>query len=74
MPFRHIDRKTFTPEALNVIYAAFDLAWADVAGDFGTDPTRIEFGRNALAQAVLAAAEGGGKDAQALKDAALAAF
>lgn len=74
MPFRNLDSASFTPETLNIIYAAFDLAWAEISQEVGSDPTRAEFARNALAQSVLLATESEAKDPHALKDAALAAF
>jgi hypothetical protein len=58
MPVRKlIESASFAPEALEVIYAAFDAAWEEIAPRVGNDPTAIEFARNRLAQAVLGAAE-----------------
>jgi len=75
MPFRNlIDGGSFAPEALTVMYEAFDLAWAEVASEYGNDPTRTEFARSALAQAILSAAEEDPTEAVRLKTAALEAF
>lgn len=58
MPVRKlVESASFAPEALEVIYAAFDAAWEEVASRVGPDPTAIEFARSRLAQAVLGAAE-----------------
>lgn len=57
MPVRKlIDNASFAPEALEVIYAAFDAAWNEVASQVGPDPTEIAFARERLAQAVMSAA------------------
>lgn len=69
-----IESVSFAPESLAVAYEAFDLAWKEVAPQFGDDPTRIEFARNALAHAVLTAAERESKDPSLLKSAALEVF
>jgi hypothetical protein len=75
MPLRKlIDNSSFAPEALAIIYEAFDLAWADIAPNYGEDVARIAFVRDTLARAVLAAAEREAKDATALKAAALETF
>jgi hypothetical protein len=75
MPLRKlIDTSSFAPEALAVIYEAFDLAWAEIAPSYGEDLARIAFARDTLARAVLAAAEREDKDAVALKTAALETF
>jgi hypothetical protein len=74
MPFRNIMDRAFAPETLATMYEAYDLAWAEVSGRFGDEPARVEFARNALAQAVLSAAETGAEDAATLKTAALEAF
>jgi hypothetical protein len=36
-----IDNASFGPDALKVIGDAFDAAWAEIAGWFGTDPVVI---------------------------------
>ncbi|WP_295555872.1 hypothetical protein [uncultured Hyphomicrobium sp.] len=74
MPFRRlIDSGVYTPEALAVIYEAFDLAWAELAPQHGDDPARIATAREELAYAVIAAADAQFGDAVALKTAAVEA-
>lgn len=75
MPIRKlIDNASFAPETLDVIYRAFDLAWAEVAPRLGTDPTAIEFARTRLAQIVLAQSPSEPTDPLPIKTAAVAAF
>lgn len=74
MPFSNFDSASFPPEALAVIYAAFDMAWTEIADRYGDDPHRIAATRNTLAQAVLLAAEADATDPVQLKTAALEAF
>lgn len=72
MPLRKlVEGGSFAPEILAVIYAAFDLAWSDIAAEYGDDPARIEFARTRLAHAVLSAADSENEDPIRLKDAAL---
>ena len=59
------------PEALKVIGQAFDEAWEEIAGNFGSDPQEIEAARLKLANAVLSVAHGELPDPQVLKRAAL---
>jgi hypothetical protein len=74
MPFRNIMDRAFTPETLAMMYEAYDLAWRELSSQFCDDAGRVEFARNALAQAVLSAAVAGIEDATALKTAALEVF
>lgn len=76
MPVRRlIDRASYPPEALAVIFDAFDQAWAELANDFETDdPAGQELARNRLAQAVLAIATPNASNVGELKAEALAAF
>jgi len=59
------------PEALKVIGQAFDEAWEEIAGNFGSDPQEIEAARLKLADAFLSVAHGDLPDPQVLKRAAL---
>ena len=61
----------YGPEALQVITAAFDAAWAELAPTFGGNPERVERARVRLAHAVLAAADEGSRDVADLKGSAL---
>lgn len=76
MPVRKlVDRASYAPETLTVIFEAFDSAWTDIAGRFETnDPAALEFARNRLAQAVLAVAKPDASNVSELKLEALAAF
>lgn len=66
-----IDGASFGPEALKAIGAAFDAAWAKIAGNFGDDPADVEKARLRLAQALLSIADEDSRDVQVLKRAAL---
>jgi hypothetical protein len=59
------------PEALKVIGHAFNEAWQEIAGNFGSDPQEIEAARLKLADAFLSVAHGDLLDPQVLKRAAL---
>jgi hypothetical protein len=74
MPFRNLRSDAYTPDILNVLYEAFDLAWTEISAEYGNDPTRIEFARRGLALAILSAYQGGARGSYALKEAALSAF
>ncbi len=76
MPFRDlIDSGSFAPEALQVMYEAFDLAWREVAADYEESESRAAFARDTLARAVFMVSERAPPDdADALKTAALEVF
>lgn len=65
-----IDGASFGPDALKAIGDAFDAAWAEIAGGFGTDPVAIEAARLKLANAVLSVASEDSRDVEVLKRAA----
>jgi hypothetical protein len=55
-----IDGASFGPATLKVIGQAFDEAWAEIARNFGDNPTQIEHARLRPAEALLSiAAESG---------------
>jgi hypothetical protein len=66
-----IDGASFGPEALKAIGAAFDAAWAEIAGNFGNDQMDIEKARLRLAKALLSIANEDSHDVMVLKRAAL---
>jgi hypothetical protein len=68
------ENAAFGPEALKVLYQAFDEAWASIAGNFGGDASAAEAARSRLASTVLAIARDGGSDPTAIKNAALQAL
>ncbi|AHB49810.1 hypothetical protein W911_00985 [Hyphomicrobium nitrativorans NL23] len=76
MPIRKlVERGSYAPETLAVIFEAFDSAWAEIAARFETDdPAALELARNRLAQAVLAVAKADASHASELKLEAIAAF
>jgi len=69
-----IERASFGPDALKVMGEAFDVAWAEIAGNFGNDPLVIEAARMKLANAILSNASEDSRDVDALKQAALQAL
>jgi hypothetical protein len=48
-----VEGGSYGPEALEIIYQAFDEAWNSVAGNFGNDPEAIEAARLKLANIIL---------------------
>jgi hypothetical protein len=69
-----IDNASFGPEAFKAIGQAFDVAWTEIAGNFGDDPGRVEAARLKLAKAMLPVADDDSRDVQVLKRAALQAM
>ena len=66
-----IDSASFGPEALRTMAAAFDAAWAEIAGNFGDDPVDVDKARRRLANALLSVAREDSRDVAQLKRAAL---
>jgi hypothetical protein len=60
----------FGPEAVKAMGEAFDQAWIEVAGNFGS-PLEVEKARLKLANAMLSVATEGSTDVATLKAAAL---
>ena len=50
---------------------AFDAAWAQIAGNFSSDPAAIDAARLTLAEALLSVADDNSRDVEALRQAAL---
>jgi hypothetical protein len=71
---RLIDGASFGPETIKAMGQAFDQAWAEIAGSFGTTPAEVENARLQLAEAMLSVATEDGKDVAALKAGALEAM
>jgi hypothetical protein len=69
-----IDGAAFGPETLKAIGQAFDEAWAQIAGNFGTDPDDVERARLRLADAMISVATEQSRDVAQLKSAALEAM
>src|SRR5262245_14023715 len=65
---------SFGPEALHVMFQAFDATWAEIAGNFGDNPLAIEAARLKLANTLLSIANEGSRDAEQLKRKAMQAM
>ena len=66
-----IEGASFGPDALKAVGQAFDEAWTQIAGNFGTEPVVIESARLKLAEALLSVADDDSRDVEVLKQAAL---
>ena len=66
-----VDGASYGPDAIRAIGQAFDAAWVDIAGNFGSDPQDIERARLRLARAMLSIASEDSRDVEVLKRAAL---
>lgn len=64
----------FPPDVLSVIFAAFDDAWGELAGDVSARAEAIEAARLSLATIVLSVAAAGPVERDAIKTAAVNAF
>jgi hypothetical protein len=71
---RLIDGASFGPDTLKVVGQAFDEAWAEISGHFGTIPIEVESARLRLAEAMLSIAIEDSTDVAALKAGALQAM
>jgi hypothetical protein len=65
---------SFGPDALRVIYRAFDDAWSEIAPRIGTDPVVAEAARMSLATIVLGVANAEAITADGLRSVAVAVF
>lgn len=66
-----ISAASYGPETLNVIFQAFDSAWAKIAHHFEGHPAQVDAARERLAHAILAVADEHTKDAHSLEGTAL---
>lgn len=64
----------YPPDALRVIYEAFDDAWGEVGPSMGTEPSEVEKARLSLATIVLSLAKTGAIEREKLRIAAVNAF
>jgi len=69
-----IGSATFSPDELRVIFAAFDDAWNDVAGDVSKRAGAVDAARLRLATIVLSLAKAGPIDRGRIKTEAVQAF
>ena len=64
---RQIGGAAYGSEAVRAMGQAFDLAWVEIAGNFGAGLLEIEAARLRLAEAVLSVAAEGSTDVAAIK-------
>ena len=64
-----IEKGTFGPATLQVVYQAFDDAWVEIAANYG--PDQVEAARTKLANLLLSVTTEGMTDAETLKRLAL---
>jgi hypothetical protein len=65
---------SFGPDALKLIFKAFDEAWSEIAPNMGSEPNAVEAARMTLASIVLAFASAGTITADGLRTVSVAAF
>jgi hypothetical protein len=70
-PRQIIENAAFGPDALKIVFEAFDEAWSSIEGNFGDDSATAEAARSRLANIVLTVARDGASDVASLKTAAL---
>ena len=68
---RLLDGASFGPEAMKAIGQAFDAAWKQIEGNFGSEPHVIEKARYRLANAILSVAHEDSRNVEALTRGAL---
>ena len=73
-PRQLISGAAFAPDELNVIYQAFDAAWAEVASDVSIRASAVESARLSLATIVLSLAKAGHVERDSLRAAAVDAY
>ena len=66
-----IEGASYGPEALTIVWQAFDEAWASIAGNFGDDPSVIEAARLKLANIILSFPHNEIRDAEQIKNSSL---
>ena len=62
---------SYGPEALRIVYQAFDEGWNSIAGNFGNDPAAIEAARLKLANIILSFPHDKIRDAEQIKTSSL---
>jgi hypothetical protein len=66
-----IEGASYGPDALRVLFQAFDEAWASIAPRYGDDRRAVEAARLRLANVLLALMREDNRDTAELRDAAL---
>ena len=67
-----IDKSPLGPNALRVVYQAFDDAWSEIVSDYSAE--QVEAAKTRLALALLSVANDDSSDSRTLKRLALAAM
>jgi hypothetical protein len=62
---------SYGPEALKVLFQAFDNAWESIAGNFGNDPLTIDNASVMLANIILSLPHTESSNAESIKNTAL---
>jgi hypothetical protein len=68
---QRISNASYSPEALKVLFQAFDEAWNNIAGNFGGNPLAVQAARLKLANIMLDLGASSGDDPERIKNAAL---
>lgn len=66
-----ISGASYGPDALKIIFQAFDDAWDSIADNFGNDPLAIEAARLKLANIILSFPDNDIRNAQEIKNSSL---
>jgi hypothetical protein len=66
-----IDDCSYGPEALKILYQAFDAAWETIGPNYADDPDRAEIARLKLANTILSFPADEIKDADQIKNSSL---
>ena len=66
-----IDDSSYGPEALKILYQAFDAAWETIAPNYAGDPDRAEIARLKLAHTILSFPIDEITDAEQIKNSSL---
>jgi hypothetical protein len=75
MQAHHAARPTsFDPDALRMLYAAYDAAWSEIAPSITPEPAAIEWARTSLATIVLGLGSTGAVTPDGLRTMAVAVF
>jgi|GraSoiStandDraft_4_1057263.scaffolds.fasta_scaffold319481_3 hypothetical protein len=69
-PRELIEKSSFGPDALKVVYQAFDDAWSEIVADY-TDDAVAEIARTKLAEMLLSVANDDSTNSRSLKCLAL---
>jgi hypothetical protein len=68
---RRISNGSYGPEALKVLFEAFDQAWEDIVGNFGRNALGVQAARLRLANIIVGLGANSSDDPKQIKSAAL---